>query len=332
MLRLSRLKQASHAVTVAGGVALVVGLSGCNDPDAVRLVAGRADTVVVHTRESAPPVLHLVDSAGERHRARRVRFQLVSGSGVGLEDDGSIGCGDAPADAQVRATSGRLTTMVTVLCRPLRGFNATRVRRLVLGGSPVPLGVSATGFDGQDVDPIAATITVQDSQVVVFRGGDLHARALGATTIDVEAAGCILSVPVEVIGPATMPDEMRQHEQYTEALTLSPGELRSWRLPLGRFQVFLLGDNAARDGLALATHQMNCAKWPRSEEVHYMCIAKAGAAVIVRHEEPAGRGRVSSGTLVVERMADTDAWSQRSARATANDCPHFFGSQRVVSR
>lgn len=330
MPRARRARLSVRIRSVGGSVLLFVSLVACGDTGAMRLVAGRADTVVVHTLESEPPVLHLVDSAGERRRARRVRFQLVSGSGVGLGDDGTIRC-EAPADAQVRATSGRLTTMVTVLCRPLKGFNMTGVRRLAIGGPPVPLGVSAIGVDGQFVDPIAVAVTVQDTQVVSYRAGELHPRAPGVTTVDVEAAGCIQSVPVEVIATATSPNDMREHEQYTEALTLSPGELRSWRLPLGRIQVYLLGDSAARHGLALASHQMNCARWPRADE-HYMCIAKEGAAVVVRHEAPAGRGRPSSGTLVVERMGDTDAGSQRSARATTNECPQFFGSQRLVSR
>lgn len=330
MLRTRRTALAVRILAVAGITTLGAGLVACGDTTAMRLVAGRADTVVVHTLESERPVLHLVDSAGERRRARRVRFQLVSGSGVGLGDDGTIRC-EAPADAQVRATSGRLMTLVTVLCRPLRGFNVTGVRRLAFGGPPVPLGVSAFGFDGKVVDPIAVAVTVQDTHVVAYREGELHARAPGVTTVDVEAAGCIQSVPVEVVATATSPNDMRQHEQYAEALTLSPGELRSWRLPLGRFQLFLLGDSAARHGLALGSHQMNCARWPRADE-HYMCIAKEGAAVIVRHEAPAGHGRASSGTFVVERMGDTDAGSRRSARATTNDCPQSFGHQRLVSR
>ena len=281
---------------------LFLAVAACVDARPVRLVAGRSDTVIVNSRASVPLAARLVDVNGVERRARGVRYQLIAGSDVELANDDHVSC-DGRGDAEVEARRGSLTTRVTVLCRPIEGFRMPRLVRLTIGGPPARLEVGAFGADGKPVDMIAGTASVRDSQVAAVLDGIVHARSRGITTVDVEAGGCSVSIPVEVDEWSRTLDGLLPHEQYAESLSVAPGELRSWRLPQGRYEIRLLDEEGPPAHLRLATYQMNCAAFPRTEQ-QYSCIAEDRASVIVHHTEPAGRGRQSTATLLVHRRGD----------------------------
>jgi len=299
---------------------LFLAFAAC-DARPVRLVAGRSDTVVVNSRESVPLAVRLVDVNGVERRARGVRYQLIAGGGGELANDGQVTC-DRRGDAEVAATYGELTTRVAVLCRPIEGFRMPRVLRLTISGPPAPLDVGAIGVDGKPVDMLAGTASVRDSQIAALVEGYVHARARGATMVDVEGGDCAVSIPIEVVEASRTSDGLLPHEQYAESLGMAAGELRSWRLPPGRYEISLIGEGGAPAHLRLASYQMNCAALPGTEQ-QYSCIAMDRASVIVHHTEPAGRGHQSTATLLVHRRGDLGSesvsWHPRPAI-----CPWFI--------
>lgn len=301
---------------------LFLAVAACVDERPVRLVAGRSDTVIVNSRGSVPLAVRLVDVNGVERRARGARYQLVAGRDVELANDGHVKC-DRRGDAEVAATYGELATRVTILCRPIEGFGMPRVLRLAIGGTPAPLDVGAIGMDGKPVDMVAGSASVRDSQVAALVDGYVHARARGTTMVDVEAGDCAVSIPVEVIESSRTWDRLLPHEQYAESLSMAAGELRSWRLPPGRYEISLFGDDGAPARLRLASYQMNCAALPGTEQ-QYSCIAKDRASVIVHHTEPAGRGRRSTANLQVHRRGDLDSESVSwRPRQVMDRCPWF---------
>lgn len=302
---------------------LFLAVASCIDARPVRLVAGRSDTVVVNSLEAVPIAVRLVDANGVERRARRVRYRLIKGPEVALSGDGRVRC-DGPGDAEVSATSGALMARVTVLCRPIERFRLPRVLRLTIGAPPAPLEVGAMGVDGKPVDLVAGTASVRDSQVATLIDGYVHGRARGLTMVDVEAGDCTVSIPVEVIEESRTTALLLPHGQYAESLSMAAGELRSWRVPPGRYEITLFGDGVPAH-LRLASHEMNCGAFPGTEQ-KYLCIAKDRASVIVHHVEPAGRGRQATGSLLVHRLGDfgSESGSWRPRR-TLDRCIGFIG-------
>jgi hypothetical protein len=303
----------------AGWSFLCLLIAACGESRAVRLVAGHADTVIVNRRVSAPLAVRIIDEKGIERPAKGVRFHSVRGGDIALAEDGRVTC-DRPGDASVTVTRGKLSTQLTILCRPIQGVFLPRVVRLRMGDPPVPLDVGAYGKDGRPIDVIAGAALVGDSQVAALVDGYIHARAPGATTVEVEAGDCVTSIPVEVIESSLTSEGMLPHQQFASSLSMSAGELRSWRLPAGRYHISLFDRGKAPDELRLASHQMNCASLPGTEQ-QYSCIASDRAAVIVHHTRPAGSGRPATATLVVHRQADLATESARWRPNRVLGCP-----------
>lgn len=303
---------------------LFLAVAGCTDARPVRLVAGRSDTVIVNSHRSVLLAVRLVDANGVEHRSTGVSYQLIAGGDVILAEGGRVTCGRS-GDAQVAATYAGLSTRVTVLCRPIEGFRMPRELRLTMGGPPAALVVGALGVDMKPVDMIAGTASVRDSLVAKLVDGYIHARARGLTMVDVEAGDCEVSIPVEVVEARSTTDGLLPHQQYAESLSMAAGELRSWRLPPGRYEVSLVGDRGTPANLRLASYQMDCGAFPQTKE-KYLCVAKDRASVIVHQVQPVGRGRQSTGTLLVHRLGDfgSESVSRRPRRAT-DRCPGFIG-------
>lgn len=279
---------------------LFVASAACADGGAVRLVGGRSDTVIVNSRKAVPLNLRLVDAKGVVRQAKRAQFRLVRGDELELSNDGHVKC-SRPGDAEVAATHGKLSTRVTIHCRPIASLRMPRLLRLTVGGPPTSLDVGARGLDGESIDMIAGTASVGDSHVVALVDGQVHPKARGITTIEVEAGDCAISVPIEVVESNPKADALLPHQYYAESLSVAAGELRNWRLPPGRYEISLFDANGAPQRLRLASHEMDCAALPRTEQ-QFSCIARGRASVIVHHTEPAGRGREAKATLLVHRQ------------------------------
>jgi hypothetical protein len=305
----------------AGWSVLFLVIAACSDARPVRLTVGRSDTVIVNSRGLVPLAVRVVNADGVERVGSGVHYRLVSRGDIQLADGGRITC-DRPGNAEVEATYRDLSMRLTVLCRPIEGFSWPRQLRLTIGGPAVPLGAAAIGVDGKSVDMVAGTASVRDSLIVALVDGLVHARARGETMVDVEAGGCAVSIPVEVIEPSSAANRLLPNQVYAESLSMAAGELRSWRLPPGRYEIGLSGDDGALAHLRLASHQMDCAA-RRGSELQFSCIAKEQASVIVQQTQQAGRGGQSTGALLVHRRGDLGSDAGLSRRAVHSKCPLF---------
>ena len=282
-------------------LALVVG--ACAGPP-TQLVVGTADTVLVNSRRPVTLPVRLLDAKGRELRAQNVRFEQIAGEHVPLTSDGRVTC-PTRGDAVLRASVLDLTSEFIVLCRPVKGFRlvADPDPPLVVGEPPRDLALGAVGVDDLPVNLLAGTATVQDSTIAGLRGLTIIPRHAGNTDIFVDIGDCVYSMFIEVAESVRSSLDLERRDQLftVPSLRLVAGEIRTWPVPRGEYQLWLHTAANAERQLVLGGASMNCANWSGAEQ-KYHCLAFDNAAVIVRNMQPAGRGKALEGVLAIRRM------------------------------
>jgi hypothetical protein len=269
----------------------------------VRLVVGKADTVLVNSRAPVQLPVRLLDANGNELQVSGVRYERLSGDSVTISGLGRVTCTRA-GDAELRVSVGTLTTRAHVICRPVKGFRFIYddTPPLIAGGPPRHLQLPAIGLDGNPVTTLAGTVTVGDTNVAALHELIVYPRGPGSTSVDVDIGDCVFSKGVEVHEPVSSPGELRRREQLFAVypLRLVDGEIRSWRLPRGEYRVGLVPERGNNAELVLKTTAMNCVQWLGSGQ-EYHCIALAGASVNVHNPRSAGSGGELAGDFFVQR-------------------------------
>lgn len=303
-------------------VALVVG--ACAGPPK-QLVVGTADTVLVNSRRPVILPVRLFDAEGRELPAKNARFEQVAGEHVLLTSDGRVTC-PTRGDAVLRASVLGLTSEFVLLCRPVKGFRVASDPDppLVVGEPPRDLALGAVGVDDLPVNLLAGTATVQDSTIAGLRGLRIIPRRAGNTEIFVDIGDCVHSIFIEVAESVRSSLDLEQRDQLfmVPSLRLVGGEIRSWPIPRGEYQLWLRTSADAERQLVLGGVSMNCANWSGADQ-KYHCLAFDNASVIVRNEQPAGHGNALEGVLAIRRM--DNAPSSASAPVSAVRMSPRFG-------
>jgi hypothetical protein len=289
---------------------LILALASCERLSArrlgapARLVAGKADTIIVNSLHTVPLPVQVLDDAGHTLPAPRLSFTRLSGDPLALSSSGQITC-ERRGDAEVRVTLGALAKRFTLLCRPIKGFRFVygEGRPFVVGDAPRTLQFVAVGVDDMPERMLAATLSIGDSTVAALRGLTLYPRAAGETMAELDLGECLWPMGVTVHDRVESPSALRtENDVFLVApLRLVDGERRGWRLPRGEYRVGLLTQANADAKLALNRTAMNCARW-MGEGQDYHCIALAGASIDVENPRRAGAGGELYGELFVQRM------------------------------
>ena len=302
-------------------LALVVG--ACAGPPA-QLAVGTADTVLVNSRRSVPLPVRLLDAKGRELRAKNVRFEQIAGDHVALTSDGRVTC-PTRGDAVLRASMSGLTSEFVVLCRPVKGFRMAfdPDPPLVVGDPPRDLALGAVGVDDLPVNLLAGTATVQDSTIAGLRGLTIVPRHAGNTEIFVDIGDCVYSMFIEVAEAVRGSRDLARRDQLftVPSLRLVAGEIRTWPIPRGEYQLWLRTAADAQPQLVLGGVSMNCANWSGAEQ-KYHCLAFDNAAVIVRNMQPVGRGKALEGALAIRRMDDAPS-SAGATMSAVRRSPRF---------
>jgi hypothetical protein len=289
---------------------LLLALASCERASArslgapARLVAGKADTIVVNGLRPTMLPVQVLDEAGHTLPAQKLGFTHVSGDALALSASGQITCGRR-GDAQVRVALGALARQFTLLCRPIKGFRFVYGdgRPLVVGDAPRTLQFVAVGVDGSPERMLAGTLSIADSTVAALRGLAVYPRAAGETMAELDLGDCVWAMGVTVNDRVASPSELRAESDVflVSPLRLVDGERRGWRLPRGEYRVGLLTQAGVDTQLALGTTAMNCVPWMGGGQ-DYHCAALAGASVDVKNPRRAGTGGEIYGELFVHRM------------------------------
>jgi hypothetical protein len=292
----------------------------------VRLVAGRADTVVVNSRHSVTLPVQVLDEGGHELPATGLRFERVAGDSLRLSSSGSVTC-ERRMDVEVRVSTGALSTRFALRCRPIKGFRFVYGdgRPLVVGDAPRELQFVAVGADDTPERMLAGTVTILDSSVATLRGLTVSPRAPGETMVQLDLGECLWDIGVIVRAPVASPSAIRSADDVfrISPLRLVDGERRGWRLPRGEYRIGLLTQAAVDSKLELGTTHMNCAPWITGGQ-NYVCIALEGASIDVRNPRRAGAGGELYGELFALRMdlpTSASGTSARHSRPRRRMCP-----------
>jgi hypothetical protein len=315
-------------------VALLV-LTACKGPPA-RIVASASDTIVVNSPDAAKLTVQVFDVSGAELPSRDVRYRWLSGDPVRLSAEGRVTCARR-GDSEVRATIGTISTRIFLLCRPLRAVDVSLAGDLVVGGPPQQLLFNALGMDSQPVTLVAGSATIRDSSIVSLRGLQVFPKQPGETTVDMELGNCVQTMNVTVDEQVDSAGRLQPYQQFVVSpLRLVPGEIRSWQLTPGVYDITLREDTSSHAELLLGAIATSCitdrtfhvegTRGPQDDVQHYsLCIARKGASVVVRHPRRIGHGEPISAQLVVRRVPDP--WSgagrkvQQPALATESGKP-----------
>lgn len=279
---------------------LFLSLDACKGPPA-RLVAGRADTVIVNNRRPVQLPIRVLDASGRDLDSSGVHYQWMAGATVSVSTTGVVKCTDA-GDATVRASLGSLVTHLVVLCRPVRDVRTIRMMNLVVGDPAQELPFEAVDADGRSVTLLSGQVTVKDSTIATVEGVSIRARAPGSTDLTMRVGDQLGFASVHVYERAQSPEGIRPGQHVAVPVRLASGEMRRWRISASRETYFLaiLPDDHELATPALAIVGANCVPWlgPNS----YFCLAQRDASVIVYYPQQTDFGQTLSGTLAVWRQ------------------------------
>lgn len=289
---------------------LLVLAAACTDTPPVRLVAGRADTVIVHNRQPVPLPVFGFAKDGDTVTVRNLRFHRVSGDPIRVTSRGMATC-DRAGDATVEVSHRRVSTRFLLMCRPIVGFRFAGNPRMILGGPTIPLQLDAVGVDGESVFPIVGIATVEDSSVVTVQGMDLAARGPGRTDVRIEAGDCRTEISVEVNERVRSLGVLEPYQEYVTPVSIVAGETQTWPIAKGDYEIEFEPADSTLPSLVIGAAGAQCMG---STARGYHCLALEPAKLVLRHPGVPGTVAAVTGELTVRSNARPTRRSMRSVR------------------
>ncbi len=192
-------------------------------------------------------------------------------------------CSRATPARSAHGTVARVTLAPNLFAEPLW-----------VGQAPQPVSVVAFDSTGRTGTLVGGTATarVRDDSVARIIGSRVYALSRGVTTVDLDFDGARGDAVIKVAERA-----------IHDSLRLVGGQLRTWRLPPGYYEMRLdPRDQQSGPGLELAAYRANCANAPRHDGQHYFCILKSGSSIIVQNTRAQGARSELRGELTVFRL------------------------------
>jgi hypothetical protein len=245
------------------------------------------DTIVVNSRKN----IELPESAVP-WRVFGMPSYSVAPTGIAhIPHDKAVAC-DTSGDATVTVANRLSSRRVLVQCRPIKTFGMFPSIRIDITKGTVKLPpVANRGLDGNAVTLLAGTSLVRDTTVIQLKDGVIHPLKLGRTVILMDFAGMTTALGVEVYEPIA-----------AGPLTLTGGEMKSWRLPRGRYEINLTPTTGEKtQPLALSMYRANCASGRQGPQ-HLHCVTYEEGALIVRNTHEPGPRSSRTGNVMLIRQ------------------------------
>jgi hypothetical protein len=306
-----------------GAFIAVLALGACTH-EAVRLTAGKSDTIVVNGRAPTSLAVEVLDSRGDSVLVDGLRYEWMSGDSIPVTSRGLVVC-SRRADATVRVSTGHLATDFVVQCRPIRGFFMPWEVRLVLGGPSSHLNVGAIGLDGQPLPSFAGTAAVRDNQIARLQGLEIFPVGVGVTIVDLDVGECSMPILIDVDSLVGTPAALATHRIFAQRVALVPGEIRSWQIPPGFYELWLGPESLVEPTVGLVSRNTNCVH-VAGEGKRYLCVALPDAEIVLRDTRRLRSGKALTVGLSLRMESERgdyqtdDAKSARTADRRARRC------------
>ena len=293
----------------------------CGSPStpgpAVRLLAGKSDTVVVNHSVTTLLPVNALDAVDRTVAGAPIQFERIRGASIPITAAGSVTC-TRPGDVVVRATLGRLSTALLIRCRPVEYLQIPGPIQFVLGDSalthPMLLPIAAHDKNGRPVEMLAGSVTVLDSAVASVRGSTIRPRARGTTIASARVGNRSASIGVHIYqrfdsieAPDTLLRVRPKQRLFALPLRLQPGEFRRQRVPPGDWMITTLTPTDTNPN-AMKLHFENASCVPNllNESGRFGCRTGTGAAVVVYRPFSAGDTATATGYLLLRWLFGVD--------------------------
>lgn len=220
-----------------------------------------------------------------------VRVSGMSPTFAHARPDGSVRC-KAAGDETLTIAQGPVAKQVLVRCRPIMTFGWHQSASLELGGLPDTLAIEPIGYDRRPVTLLRGQATLRDSTVARLSGNLLYPVRVGCDLVDVAFSG----------GTSTQVSVCVNRTAIDSSLTLAAGEIRTYRVGAGYYQLTLdaVATRGGRAPLVLAIVRANCAIGREGPQDYY-CITNDSSIVIVANRSDPGTGDLSGHLTVRQR-------------------------------
>jgi hypothetical protein len=259
-----------------------------------------SDTLIVNGFQPVAIGARLINRHGNAIWKAGLRVDGGTGSIARVTNTGAITCVNI-GDERVTVSKGHLSKSLLVRCRPITAWGVapglTSIGsvgfggpvELLLGESPKPYAMNPLGPDHRPVELLQGRASVRDTSVARLDGALISPVHVGSTIVDVEfSGGARAEIAVAV-----------RKSMIDTALTMVAGEMHSWPVPLGRYEVKIHHDSTSRSAAPVfAATNANCASG-REGPQHYYCSTTEGSRFIVSGPRTA---RASTGRLSVVQL------------------------------
>ena len=290
------------------GLATVVAIAAAATVD-MRLPARidiGSETLIVNGLRPVLVGARLLNRHGRAIWHPGLQYSAVSPAVARSASDGSVAC-TGIGDGTLTISHGSLERQMLVRCRPIKGFGFPGGVSLRLGGPPKELVVRPFGPDRRLVTLLRGRAILRDTGVARLRDNLVYPVAIGFAFVEVEFSG----------GPTTRIGVSVTRMALDTSLTLVGGEIRTFHLTPGYYELTLEARGTSRDSLQLAAVGANCARGRKGPQ-DYWCIMGDSSALIVMNANRAGSGRERSAHLSAEQFPHAGAAAARRVSEDAS--------------
>lgn len=263
-------------------------------PDRLVGTGDAVDGLIVNDTRPVQLSMQVLDAAGHVLPSSGVRYRWESGAPASVTPAGVVTCAHA-GDAFLRASLGAVATSIRLRCRPVHDVRAPAMLDLVVGGPSEDIPFEALDVGGRHVSLLAGQIAVGDTTVVTLTGSRIRGRAPGRTWVTVRVGDHDSFSTVNVYERGLTPERIRPGQHLAVPVRLGPGELRQWRIPVGRYFLRILPEAGGGATPRLAVVDADCAQ----AVGHLICQAWQGTSVIAYYPQGVDATRELGGVLVL---------------------------------
>jgi hypothetical protein len=270
-------------------IALWLATTGCGGSNAPRLATTR-DSVVHYGAEFAAMPVTLRGETGGLRRVNDAMTSITPAAVASVRHD-SIRCtntGSATVSVQLRSEQ----VSFVLECRIRSRLRLPAFSELTLRDSARPF-LIIDDSEPEAPDTIREfNVSVSDSGIVRFVAGALVPVGVGRTALRILLRGA--SFP----GTVTVTERVAD-----DAVSLAPGDLRSWKLTAGRYSIVVGGDalSGASPRFRMVTAGLRCTRDPRRDDTIHCLAADSGKVHVVNDTERIGVRR-AMGTVRITRV------------------------------
>lgn len=276
-------------------------LAACDSAGApARIVVGVSDTVVVHSQRPTAIPAEVQDAEGLAVANVAITYKQVGGESVPLTTSGTVSC-TRHSDATIVATAGALKTTALIRCRPIKSIRMSGPVQFLVGDTAQSLVTQVLGLDGEVLDVIAGTVSIDDRAVAGAEGMRITARAPGAALVTLTVGDSSATAGIHVYEPLDALVRLRPEQKFVAVrLSLRSGEYRRWTLPAGTWMLTMLPYKDEKRGIRLRVEGADCVPEPITPR-RISCTTRDSASVTVEHPSKV-RAPELEGQLLVRRI------------------------------